>query len=155
MNYQLLAEELKKPECEKLDDQAAADALNAATITTVRNVPISEIAEWAAQNGVMPALFAAERDPNTPAALYGAIKTLLTILTPGLLDSWEVLGQDSKATPGAQGIMTGLLVSGLITAEQVEELMTMAQTTTSWAALNWTGNIGAHHVSEARKQHAE
>ena len=49
MNYQILASELEKPEYSGLSDQAVADALNAATITTVRNVPTVEVATWAAE----------------------------------------------------------------------------------------------------------
>lgn len=151
MNYQALADEIKKPEYAELSDQEVADSLNAPTITTVRNIPIRELAEWSSQNGIMPALFAAERDPATPAALYGAIKTLLTILTPGLLDSWEVVGASGEPTSGANALMAGLLEAGLMTTEQAGELVAMATTTTSWAALYNAGQpVGDGHVASAR-----
>ena len=152
MNYQKLATEIAKEEYSGLSDQAVADALNAATITTVRNIPIRDLAEWSSQNGIMPALFAAERDPSTPAALYGAIKTLLTILTPGLLDSWEVLGANGQPTSGANGLMAGLMQAGLMTTEQAAELAAMATTKTSWAALYNDGQpVGDGHVASVRK----
>jgi hypothetical protein len=151
MDYNKLQAELSQEKYKDLSDQEAADALNAATITTVRNIPIRDLAEWSSQNGIMPALFAAERDPATPAALYGAIKTLLTILTPGLLDSWEVLGASGEPTSGANGLMTGLIQAGLMTTEQAGELAAMAMTKTSWAALYNDGQpVGDGHVASAR-----
>lgn len=151
MNYELLASEIAADKYKNMSDQEVADALNAATITTVRNIPIRELAEWSSQNGIMPALFAAERDPATPAALYGAIKTLLTILTPGLLDSWEVLGASGEPTSGANGLMGGLIQAGLMTTEQAGELAAMATMTASWAELYNDGQpVGDGHVASAR-----
>lgn len=150
MNYQWLAEELAREEYKDLDDQAAADRLNAKTITTVRNIPIRELATWASQNGIMPGLFAAERDPATPAPLYGAIKTLLTILTPGLIDEWQIFSPSGEPTPAASGIMAGLMEAGLMTGEQAEELAQMGMTLTSRAAQLQLGAVTAGDVQRAR-----
>lgn len=155
MNYQLLAEELAREEYKDLDDQAAADRLNAATITAVRNIPIQELATWASQNGIMPGLFAAERDPATPAPLYGAIKTLLTILTPGLIDEWQIFSPSSEPTPAASRIMAGLMEAGLMTDEQAAELAQMGTALTSRAAQLQLGRIGPHHIAEARVSNAK
>lgn len=148
MNHQLLAEEVKLPEYEKLDDQAVADALNAPTITAVRNVPTVEIATWAAENGVMAGLFALERSPETPTPLYGVIKTLLTILER--LDEWRILSDDGKPTGAASAMMAGLKQAGVMSDAQVLELLTMAATMTSRAEQLGIGTVTAGDVQSAR-----
>lgn len=150
MNYQLLAEELAREQYKGLDDQEAADVLNAETMPVVRNIPIRELATWASQNGIMPGLFAAERAPATPAPLYGAIKTLLTILTPGLIDEWQIFSPSGEPTPAASGIMAGLMEAGLMSGEQAEELAQMGTALTSRAAQLGLGTVTAGDVQSAR-----
>lgn len=150
MNYQVLVSEIAEEKYKGMNDQEVADALNAVEIATIRNVQIRELAQWSSQNGIMPALFAAERDPATPASLYGAIRTLLTILTPGLLDSWEILDVSGEPTGAASEIMGGLVQAGLMTSGQAGELVTMAKTMTSRAAQIGLPFVGAHHVAAAR-----
>lgn len=150
MNYQTLATEIAKEEYKGLSDQAVADALNAATITTVRNVPTIEIATWAAENGVMAGLFALERAAETPAPLYGVIKTLLTILER--LDEWRILDAGGEPTGAAAAMMGGLIQAGVMSEAQAAQLTAMAQTKTSWAALHNNGEpVGDGHVRSVRE----
>lgn len=151
MNYEALKSELATPAYEKMTDQEAADALNAKTVATVRNIPTREIATWAAENGLMATLYAAERDSNTPAALYGAIKTLLTILTPGLLDEWRVLDSSGAPTGAAQAMIGGLQQAGLMTDERATELLAMAQTALRWVDVVGIGTVQPGHVQMIRE----
>lgn len=148
MNYQRLAEELAKEQYKDFDDQAVADSLNAATISIVRNVPTVEVAAWAAENGVMAGLFGLERSSETPAPLYGAIRTLLTILDR--LDEWRILDDGGKLTGAASVMMSGLLQVGVISEAQVEELIAMAVTETSRAEQLQLGTVTAGDVQRAR-----
>lgn len=149
MNYQRLATEIAKAEYRELSDQAVADALNAATITTVRNVPTIDIATWAAENGVMAGLFALERSAETPAELYGVIKTLLTILER--LAEWRILDADGKPTPAALAMMGGLMQAGVMSEAQAGELTAMAKTPASWALVNLGQLVGDGHVKSVRE----
>lgn len=149
MNYQILATEIAKPEYSGLSDQAVADALNAATITMVRNVPTIEIATWAAENGVMAGLFALERAAETPAPLYGVIKTLLTILER--LDEWRILSDGGSPTSAAAAMMAGLIQAGVMSEAQAGELTAMAQAQTSIAAQIGLGRVEAGHVQMVRE----
>lgn len=148
MNYDKLKEEIAKEEYKGLSDSQIAALLNRATITAVRNVPTTEIATWAAENGLMAMLWAAERAPETPAPLYGAIKTLLTVLDR--LNEWRILDAGGHLTPAAMQMVGGLIQAGIMTQEQADELAAMATTTTSWAALNWPGEIAYWDVARAR-----
>ena len=149
MNYDALKEELAKEEYKDLSDQAAADALNKPTITTTRNIPTVEIATWAAENGVMAGLWAAERMPETPAALYGAIKTLLTVLER--LDEWRILGDSGHLTPAASQMTGALIQAGIMTQEQANELAAMSTTTISRAEQLGLGVVLPGHVQMIRE----
>ena len=148
MNCQILATEVAKEEYKDLSDQAVADALNAATITAVRNVPTVEIATWAAENGVMAGLFALERSPETPTPLYGVIKTLLTILER--LTEWRILTDGGEPTGAAAAMMAGLIQAGVMTDEQAGELMAMAMEQTSRAVQLGLQTVLASDVQRAR-----
>lgn len=152
MNYQMLAEELAKDEYKALSDQEAADALNAKVIPVVRNIPTVEVATWAAENGLMAALWAAERSPDTPAALYGAIKTLLTVLER--LDEWRILDENSNPTQAATQMMGGLMQAGIMTQEQADELLAMATTTISRAQQLGMGVILPGYIQMIREGRA-
>lgn len=148
MNYELLKGELAKDEYKGLSDQEAADAINAKTVATVRNIPTVEIATWAAENGVMAALWAAERSPETPAALYGVIKTLLTVLDR--LNDWRVVDDGGNPTAAAMAMMGGLQQAGLMTPEQAEELVGMAFTDVRWVDKSDLGDVAYWDVARAR-----
>ena len=149
MNYELLKTELARDEYKDLSNQQVADAINAKTVTTVRNIPTVEIATWAAENGLMAALFAAEREPETPAALYGVSKTLLTVLER--LDEWRVLDAEGKATPAAEAMIGGLIQAGLMTQEQAGQLLAMATTALRWVDVAGIGTVQPGHVQMIRE----
>lgn len=148
MNYQTLTEELTRDEYKALSHQEAADALNAPTISIVRNVPTAEIATWAAENGVMSGLYMIDLSPDAPVELRAVVRTLLTVLER--LDAWRILSDDGTPTPAAQTMMGALMQAGVMTENQAAELMAMAVEMSSWATQNWAGKIGEHHVAEVR-----
>lgn len=152
MNYDKLKEELAKPEYATLSNQEAADLLNKAMILTVRNIPTIEIATWAAENGVMAGLWAAERATETPAALYGAIKTLLTVLER--LDEWRIVDEDRHLTPAASQMTAGLIQAGIMTMEQAYELAAMATRLISRAEQAGLGEVLPGHVQMVREGRA-
>lgn len=148
MNLDLLREELAKEAYKELADDAAADAINAKTIETVRNISTTELAAWAAENGLMANLWAAERSPETPAALYGVIKTLLAVLDR--LDEWLVVDVSGNLTPAAAQMTAALMQAGLMTAEQAAELQEMATTERRWVEWTGLGDVAYWDVARAR-----
>lgn len=152
MNYQTLTEELTRDEYKALSHQEAADAINAETIPIVRNIPTVEIATWAAENGVMAGLWAAERNPETPATLYGAIKTLLTVLER--LDEWRILNESGQPTAAATQMMGGLIQAGIMTQEQADELAGMALTKISRGQQLRIGFVLPGHIQMVREGRA-
>lgn len=75
MNYQLLAEELAKEQYKDLDDQTAAEKLNAATVEVRRPVATRDIFIAAMRMGLIVTLRTVTLDAEMPAALRALAQT--------------------------------------------------------------------------------
>ncbi len=147
MNYDALLLELKNDVYTELDDQQAADLLNA-PLPAVREIPTQEITAWAAQNGVMESLLIA-RATNDPGTLLNAkVEKLLIVLER--LPGWRVLQDNGAPTDTAQSDIAALLSAGILTQQHVSELMAMAAASTTRAAQLGYGVLTAGDVQTAR-----
>ncbi|MFH1183940.1 MAG: hypothetical protein V1755_02735, partial [Chloroflexota bacterium] len=81
MDYNLLRAELAKPAYIGKSGQAAADLLNAATVTRARPLPVAELARLVYNLGIPARLHLAIADDRTAAAVGAAANALLDLLT--------------------------------------------------------------------------
>ncbi len=150
MNYNVLADELTKDDYKDLDDQAAADLLNAQTLPVVRDIPVVDITAWAAQNGVMESLLIAQATSEPGTMLHAKVSKLLIVLER--LPGWRILADDGQATATAQSDIGALMAAGILNETHIAELMAMATTTTSRAAQLGYGSLTAGDVQTARTE---
>lgn len=145
MNYQALVDELAKAEYEELDDQAAADALNAATVVVRRAVPTRDIFIAAMRNGLILALRTVTLDSEQPAALRALAQTALDLTDQSVLDSVDMDDPASVALLGA------LEQYGLLSKEQAQMFAAMGDASISRVEQLGLGTVTAGDVGRARK----
>jgi len=119
------------------DDAAIIDALNAATIATKQPINVIDIEKYlAAAHKYIPIIDSA--DINAREAVLALSK----------FTSFDTLNATYLAT--LTGILDGLVTAGLLVAADKTYILGMADTTTSWAAQNWGGNVTLTDIANAR-----
>ena len=137
-----LLDELRKTEYQSLSDQAAADAINAKTLTVRVLVDLWQIEEYARRNGIRQALKRAEG--NAQHACQGIAIDILAYITSPRTEKLDVDLAETQA-------MFGAMVScGFATQAQVGEMMALANETKRWVDLNGVGNQSADSIRVAR-----
>ena len=144
MNYQALAEELAKDEYKELDDQAAAEALNARTVAVRRAVPTRDIFIAAMRSGLILALRTVTLDSAQPAGLRALAQTALDLTDQSVLDSVDMDDPASVALLGA------LEQYGLLSQEQAQMFAGMGDALTSRVEQLGLGTVTAGDVQSAR-----
>lgn len=147
MNYQPLAEELAREEYKDLDDQAAADALNAETVEVRRPVPTRDIFIAAMRMGLIVTLRTVTLDAEMPAGLRALAQTALDLTDQTVLESVDM------DDPASVSLLAGLMQYGLMTNEQVAAFVAMGTALASWAELHWEGVLAYWDVARARANH--
>lgn len=148
MNYQALAAEVAKLEYAELSDQEVADALNAATVVSVRNLPVAEVAAWATESGVMTGLYLVQLSQDAPIELRAIAQTLLNVLET--LDEWRIADPSGQPTAAAERIIGALVQAGVMTLEQSQDLVSLAVGAVSWGEVAGIGVILPEMVQSAR-----
>jgi hypothetical protein len=135
---QAIIDELSKPEYASLSDQAAADAINAKTVTVRVLVDLWQIEEYARRNGIRALLKKAEG--NTQHACQDvAIDILAYITSP----RGKMIDLDLAETQ----TMFGAMVScGFATATHVSEMTGLADQVVRWVDHVSEGAQSAHSV---------
>lgn len=141
---QTLIDELKKPEYVILSDQAAADAINAKTLTRRVLVDLWQIEEYARRNGIRQALRRAENNPQHPCQGI-AIDVLAYITSPRT----EKLDVD---LPETQQMFGAMVSCSFATEAHVAEMMALANETVRWVDHHETGNQSADSIKVARDE---
>ena len=139
---QALLDELRKTEYASLSDQAAADAINAKTVTVRVLVDLWQIEEYARRNGIRQALKRAEGNAQHPCQGI-AIDILAYITSPRT----KKLDVDLAET---QAMFEAMVSCGFATQDQVGEMMALANETKRWVELNGVGNQSADSIRVAR-----
>lgn len=142
-----LIDELKKPQYQGLDDQAAADLVNVLTVQVRRMLRISEVLKFAIDE-----------------AFYGKIK--VDIADPEIskeqradlidIEGWiDNRGGKTEfadlGSPTAARMIGNLLKYRYCTPEQLQKLGNMALVTVRWVDHNGLGEVGRGLVCNARR----
>ena len=139
---QALIDELKKPEYASLSDQAAADAINAKTVTVRVLVDLWQIEEYARRNGIRQSLRRAEGNAQHPC--QGIAIDILAYITSPRTEKLDV------DLPETQEMFGAMVSCGFATEANVGEMMALANETKRWVDVNNVGNQSADSVRVAR-----
>ena len=139
-----LLDELRKPEYASLSNQAAADAINAKTLTIRVLVDLWQIEEYARRNGIRQALKRAEGNAQHPCQGI-AIDTLAYITS----FRTEKLDVDLAET---QTMFRAMVSCNFATEVNVGEMMALADSTVRWVDHYGHGNQSADSIRVARDE---
>ena len=139
-----LLDELRKAEYTSLSDQAAADRINAKTLTVRVLVDLWQIEEYARRNGIRQSLKRAEGNAQHPC--QGIAIDILAYLTSPRTEKLDVDLPETKT-------MFGAMVScGFATEDNVGEMMALADRTVRWVDHYGHGNQSADSIRVARDE---
>jgi hypothetical protein len=141
---QALIDELSKPEYASLSDQAAADAINAKTVTVRKPVDLWMVVEHSSRNGYRAKLELARTNGNHPCQ-ETAINILEYINSPRL----QTVDMDLLST---RGMVQALVQCQFATQAMADELLALADQAIRWVDHNGIGTLGVGLVRNARKK---
>jgi len=140
---QALIDELSKAEYASLSDQAAADAINAKTVTIRKPVDLWMVVEHSSRNGYRAKLELARTNGNHPCQ-ETAINILEYINSPRL----QTVDMD---LPSTRGMVGALVQCQFATQAMADELLALADQTIKWTESVGLPEIGVGLVQNARK----
>jgi hypothetical protein len=135
--------ELQKPEYASLSNQAAADIINAKTVTVRRQVSAEIVQAAAIQSGLWAIVKIAAQNAALPNPPRGAAMSFVDWIEAG-----RMIDMDST-TVGSVGQV--LLQYNLATQGQLDSLKALANTVITWTEANGLPEIGIGLVINARK----
>jgi hypothetical protein len=141
---QALIDELSLPQYASLSDQAAADAVNAKTVTVRKPVDLWMVVEHSSRNGYRAKLELARTNGNHPCQ-ETAINILEYINSPRL----QTVDMD---LPSTRGMVGALVQCQFATQTMADELLALADQTVRWVDHNGIGTLGVGLVRNARKK---
>lgn len=146
MDMELLRTELQKPEYAELTDLQSAEAINAKTVSRSRLVQTWEVQKLATERGYWPAIVIASEPANTVTQVRAlAISIVDWVKNPKI--STIDIGLES-----VQALIGGLVLSGLMTQQQADELIALGTETVRWTVANGLPyEIGIGNVINARR----
>lgn len=139
---QALLDELRKTEYASLSDQAAADAINAKTVTVRKPVDLWMVVEHSSRNGYRAKLELARTNGNHPCQ-ETAINILEYINSPRL----QTVDMD---LPSTQGMVQALVQCQFATQAMADELLALADQTVRWVDHNGIGTVGDGTIKSLR-----
>ena len=138
-----LRDELARPDYADLDDQAAADAVNARTVAVRRQVPTWQVRQAAIEGGFWPALVEA-RSSDSPAVRALAISTLAWID-----DQSGTIQTIDLDRPSVAAMLGAIVAAGIATQAQADAIRALGD-----AVLPWTQSVGLPEVGIGLIQNA-
>jgi hypothetical protein len=141
---QALIDELSKAEYASMSDQAAADAINAKTVTIRKPVDLWMVVEHSSRNGYRAKLELARTNGNHPCQ-ETAINILEYINSPRL----QTVDMD---LPSTRGMVQAMVQCQFATQAMADELLALADQTVRWVDHNGIGTLGVGLVQNARKK---
>jgi len=139
---QALIDELSKPEYASLSDQAAADAINAKTVTVRKPVDLWMVVEHSSRNGYRAKLELARTNGNHPCQ-ETAINILEYINSPRL----QTVDMD---LPSTRGMVQALVQCQFATQAMADELLALANQTVRWVDNQGLGTVGDGTIKSLR-----
>ena len=146
MNLQPLQEELAKPEYSGLSDQAAADAVNAKTVSVRELVPCWLVKRLAIESGYWPAIKIASQSSDVPLAVRGVALSAVDWID----DSSGKIQNVDMDSPAVSAMLSGLVAAGLLTQSQSDDLRSLADQTKRWVDVVGIGTVGIGYIKNAR-----
>jgi hypothetical protein len=140
----ILSDELSKPQYVGLTDQAAADAVNAKTVTVQQTVAIHKLKEYAIINGIWPKLKAGQANANPVVAA-------LCVSVLDWVDDPRISTLDVNK-PEVQAMLDGLVSAGIMSASNKADVVAMGSKVVSWVSQNGLPEVGIGLVQNARKE---
>ena len=145
MTQDPLVDELRKPEYSALDDQQAADAVNAKTVTYRRPADSGVVKATAIRAG-----YWADIDIGCDST-DAATRRLCRNVRGWLEDCAGKLPTLDLDNPATATMLDALVDKGLITTSNKAELMGLGDATQPWAESVGVGTVGIGAVRNARK----
>jgi hypothetical protein len=140
----ILSDELSKPQYASMTDQAAADAVNAKTVSVEQTVAIHKLKEYAILNGIWPKLKAGQANSNPVVAA-------LCVSVLDWVDDPRISTLDVNK-PEVQAMLDGLVSAGIMSASNKADVVAMGSHTASWTSQNGLPEVGIGLVINARKE---
>jgi len=140
---QALIDELSKAEYASLSDQAAADRINAKTITVRKPVDLWMVVEHSSRNGYRAKLELARTNGNHPCQ-ETAINILEYINSPRL----QTVDMD---LPSTRGMVGALVQCNFATQAMADELLALANQTVRWVDNIGLGTVGDGTIKSLRE----
>jgi hypothetical protein len=145
MTQDPLVDELRKPEYAALDDQQAADAVNAKTVTYRRPASSADVKAAAIRAG-----YWADIDIGCDST-DASTRRLCRNVRGWLEDCAGKLPTLDVDNPATATMLDALVDKGLITGDNKAELLALGEATQSWAESVGIGVVGIGAVRNARK----
>jgi hypothetical protein len=143
--FELIVEELKKPEYQEMTDQEAACALNAKEVIIRSLVDVVAIKTYAIKEG-----FFADIDENCSSADSAKRKLCKNVLA-WFNDPTGKISTINVDDPTAQQILLALKSYSILTQDQIDEIGNFANTAIRWVDDIGFGTVGEGHVKSARE----
>lgn len=140
----VLSDELSKQPYANLSDQAAADAINAKTVTVEQPVAISALKQYAILQGIWPKIKLGQQSSNQQQAA----------LCMSILD-WVEDARISTINvnmPEVKAMLSSLVSFAILTQQQMDEVVAMGSKVVSWTSTVGLPEIGIGLVRNARKE---
>lgn len=139
-----LIRELSKPEYANMSDAEAASVINAKTVPVRALVPNWKMKQHAILAGYWPLVKAGQLDANQQ-------KAGLCLSVIDWIDDPKISNTDMDL-PGVQAMIAGLVLVGLITESQAEELNLLGTELVPWTRSNNLPELGIGLIQNARSQ---
>lgn len=139
---QALIDELKKPEYASLSDQAAADRINAKTVTVRKPVELWQVEEHASRKGYRAKLEKASTNDNHPCQEIAI--NILTYIKSARLNTVDMDLADTQLMVGA------LVQCQFATQAMADELLALADQTIRWVDHIGIGTVGDGTIRSLR-----
>jgi hypothetical protein len=141
---QALIDELSKPEYASLSDQAAADAINAKTVTVRKPVELWQVEEHASRKGYRAKLERASKTEGHPCQEVAL--NILAYINSARLNTVDMDLADTQLMIGA------MVQCQFATQAMADELLALADQTIKWTESVGLPEIGVGLVRNARKK---
>ena len=137
-----LLDELRKTEYQSLSDQAAADAINAKTVTVRKPVELWQVEGHASRKGYRAKLEKASMNDNHPCQEIAL--NILAYINSARLNTVDMDLVDTQQMVGA------LVQCQFATQSMADELLALANQTVRWVDNEGIGEVGRGGVQNAR-----
>jgi hypothetical protein len=146
VNLAPLTEELAKPEYSGLNDQAAADRVNAKTVAVRELVPCWLVKQLAIESGYWAAIKIASQSSDVPLQVRGVALSAVDWID----DSSGKIQNVDMDSPAVLTMLGGLVAAGLLTQSQSDDLQALADQTKRWVDVVGLGTVGIGYIKNAR-----